>query len=419
MNTEDAVGLLDHFGLRENGVLLNGAAVLFGNDKFVRYSNLEVKMGWFRGTTDREFLDNRHVCGNIFKLMDEAMAFCFKHLNLSAKIGGKLERDEALEVPAAALREALVNAFAHREYGDTRTVYLAVYADRVEIKSPGGFPTSLDLERLYDPPVCDSNPRNPRIARVLYLCKMIETWGRGLGVIARECARAGLPLPVTTVRWGFAVTTFKRPKIDASGSNLDQNLDRADPDPIQIDSHPEGDLARRLLSTIRRNPLISRKLLAIELSVSERKIRDSLKILKNSGLIARQGPDHGGIWRISRRVAPAQGESAPAQGGNAPVREENAPAQSTGKQIPNALEERIGKLGRHVKSEILQGVIVELCKVRPMSKDDLIQILGRKERTIKKLVTPLLGKELDYLYPMMIHHPRQAYVASGKRKGTE
>ena len=98
------------------------------------------------------------------------------------------ERDEALEVPAAALREALVNAFAHREYGDTRTVYLAVYADRVEIKSPGGFPASFDMERLYDPPVCDSNPRNPRIAHVLYLCKMIETWGRGLGVIARGSA---------------------------------------------------------------------------------------------------------------------------------------------------------------------------------------------------------------------------------------
>ena len=111
-------------------------------------------------------------------------------------------------------------------------------------------------------------------------------------------------MPVTTVRWGFAVTTFRRPKIDASGSNLDQDLDRADPDPIQIDSCPDGNLARRLLSTIRRNPLISRKLLAIELSVSERKIRDSLKILKDSGVIARQGPDHGGIWRISRRVAP-------------------------------------------------------------------------------------------------------------------
>ena len=109
--------------------------------------------------------------------------------------------------------------------------------------------------------------------------------------------------------------------------------------------------------------------------------------------------------------APAREENAPAQGENAPAQGENAPAQSIGEHIPYALEERIGRLGRHVKSGILQDVIVELCKVRPMSKDDLMQILARKERTIKKLVTPLLGKELDYLYPMMPHHPRQAYVA--------
>ena len=40
------------------------------------------------------------------------------------------------ELPRMAVREALVNAFAHRDYDDMRTVYLAVYADRVEIKSP-------------------------------------------------------------------------------------------------------------------------------------------------------------------------------------------------------------------------------------------------------------------------------------------
>ena len=61
-----------------------------------------------------------------------------------------------------------------------------------------------------------------------------------------------------------------------------------------------------MLSTLRKNPLISRKLLADELNVSERKIRDSLKILKDSGVIVRQGPDHGGIWRISHTVSNAK-----------------------------------------------------------------------------------------------------------------
>ena len=84
-----------------------------------------------------------------------------------------------------------------------------------------------------------------------------------------------------------------------------RNLDHADPDPIQIDPDLGGDIPRRLLSTLRKNPLISRKLLAVELNVSERKIRDSLKILKDSGIIIRQGPDHGGIWRISHIVGNA------------------------------------------------------------------------------------------------------------------
>ena len=76
-------------------------------------------------------------------------------------------------------------------------------------------------------------------------------------------------------------------------------LDRGDPDLIQID--PDS-FTQKLLQTIRRNPLISRKLLAVELNASERKIRESLKNLKDSGFVIRQGPDHGGIWRVSRLV---------------------------------------------------------------------------------------------------------------------
>ena len=370
VDTEDAIGLLDHFRLRENGVLLNGAAVLFGNDKSVWYPQLEVKMGWFRGTTDREFLDNRHVSGNVFKLMDEAMAFCFKHLNLSAKIGGKLERDEALEVPAAALREALVNAFAHRDYDDTRTVYLAVYADRVEIKSPGGFPTSLDIEHLYNPPVCDSRPRNPRIARVMYLCKMIETWGRGLGVIAEECKRAGLELPETAMRWGYVVTTFRRPKIDESGSNLDH----ADPDPIQIDPDVNGVIPRQLLSTLRRNPLISRKLLAVELNVSERKIRDSLRVLKDSGVIVRQGPDHGGIWRISHMVVKTKRRD--------PIKSDSKSGSKSGRKSGRKPDSKPGQ-------EVLER-IMELIKASPdITQQEISSMLGMARSTLNLKLSAL------------------------------
>ena len=218
IDTENAAALLDHFKLRRNGVLLNGAAVLFGKADRIDYPQLEIKMGWFKGTDQRVFLDNSHVQGNVFKLMDAAIAFCFKHLNLAAWTSGKIERDEELEIPADALREALVNAFAHRSYENRRqTIYLAIYDDRVEIKNPGRFPSNFDLAKLYSPPIQHSEPRNEKIAHVLYLRKSIETWGRGLTRIADECNRVGLPVPEVKEEYGCVTTVFKRP--DWTGDN--------------------------------------------------------------------------------------------------------------------------------------------------------------------------------------------------------
>ena len=218
VDTENAAALLDHFKLRKNGTLLNGAAVLFGKADRIDYPQLEIKMGWFKGTDQRVFLDNSHVQGNVFKLMDAAMAFCFKHLNLAAWTSGKIERDEELEIPADALREALVNAFAHRSYENrSQTIYLAIYDDRVEIKNPGKFPSDFNLARLYSPPIQHSEPRNEKIARVLYLRKSIETWGRGLTRIANECARVGLPVPEVKEEYGCVTTVFRRP--DWTGAN--------------------------------------------------------------------------------------------------------------------------------------------------------------------------------------------------------
>ena len=218
VDTENAASLLDHFKLRKNGTLLNGAAVLFGKADRIDYPQLEIKMGWFKGTDQRVFLDNSHVQGNVFKMMDAAMAFCFKHLNLAAWTSGKIERDEELEIPADALREALVNAFAHRSYENrSQTIYLAIYDDRVEIKNPGKFPSDFNLARLYSPPIQHSEPRNEKIARVLYLRKSIETWGRGLTRIANECVRVGLPVPEVKEEYGCVTTIFKRP--DWTGVN--------------------------------------------------------------------------------------------------------------------------------------------------------------------------------------------------------
>lgn len=75
------------FDLLHDGKLNNAAAVLFGRD-FYFYPQCLLRMARFKGTTKDEFIDNQRVTGNIYTLLDAAMAFFFKHLSLSGKIEG-------------------------------------------------------------------------------------------------------------------------------------------------------------------------------------------------------------------------------------------------------------------------------------------------------------------------------------------
>ena len=61
----------------------------------------------------------------------------------------------------------------------------------------------------------------------------------------------------------------------------------------------------------------------------------------------------------------------------------------------------------------MKDLVLRLCEVRPMTRDDLMFYLKRGSTTIDNYIALMLGKELDYLYPMMIHHPSQAYVPLG------
>ena len=116
----------EKFDLLHDGKLNNAAAVLFGRD-FYFYPQCLLRMARFKGTIKDEFIDNQRITGNIYTLLDAAMAFFFKHLSLSGKIEG-LYREEELSVPYKAMRECCINAFAHRFYHDSGTsVSTAIY----------------------------------------------------------------------------------------------------------------------------------------------------------------------------------------------------------------------------------------------------------------------------------------------------
>ena len=186
--------ILEKFGLMRNGVLNHAAAVLFGKHENMEYPQCLLRLARFRGIDKTVFMDNQRIQGNFFQLLNAAMAFIFKHLSLSGTTD-TLEREEHLTIPYKAIREGVVNALTHRSYRDAGgSVGIAIYDDRVEIENPGSFPPNWNLEKMMAEH--ESKPQNPLIATVLYKRKVLESWGRGIGLMISECRREGLPEPI-------------------------------------------------------------------------------------------------------------------------------------------------------------------------------------------------------------------------------
>jgi len=120
--------------------------------------------------------------------------------------------------------------------GNDRTVGpLAIFDDRVEIWSAGGFPKEITTDFLTRRHV--SAQRNPIIAGAFHRTGAVECWGRGTNRVIAECERHGGAPPVFEERQGFVVVTFRTP---IAGR--------------QPESQPES-LAQRVLVALVQRPL--------------------------------------------------------------------------------------------------------------------------------------------------------------------
>ena len=133
------------------------------------------------------------------------MAYLQSKLN-SALIPNAVGRDERLELPERALREALVNTIAHRDYRSTANVQVYVVQDRVEIVTPGGLPAGMREEDLGNKSV----PRNPLLFSMLYRMKLVEQIGSGIRRIRDAYLEHGVAEPELDVAADWFTVTFSR-----------------------------------------------------------------------------------------------------------------------------------------------------------------------------------------------------------------
>lgn len=91
----------------------------------------------------------------------------------------------------AVIREAVLNAFCHRDYRRSGSVFVRQFARRMEVNSPGGLPPGITPENILD----EQNPRNRRLAEALEKCGLIERSGQGMNLMFEHAVRESKPLP--------------------------------------------------------------------------------------------------------------------------------------------------------------------------------------------------------------------------------
>jgi len=136
------------------------------------------------------------------------MNFLKQYIPVRYEMTGTPQRRELPEIPYDAIREAIINAVAHRDYFEKGSnVMVEMFDDRIEITNFGGLPKGLKPEDFGKRSVL----RNPNIANLLHRIKYIEKMGTGISKIRRLVKEAGLP-PVKFEFDTFFTVTFKRPK---------------------------------------------------------------------------------------------------------------------------------------------------------------------------------------------------------------
>ena len=268
--------LLGKLKLLNNGKPTNAAVMLFGKNTD-DYPQLLLRMACFKGNDKNEFLDNKQEMGNFFDLLDAGTAFCFRNLRLAGKIVG-MRREEQLEIPAEALREALINALCHREYDNPRaSVSLAIYYDRIEIVNPGHFPAQLTPENIKLQH--DSFPFNLKIAQVLYQTTYLESWGSGVRRMVKLCEAQHLAEPEYRLGNNTVTVIFRRNRDSQNDSQKSLN-----------------ERQRKIVGLMRGNRQITVAKIAKTLSLSAATIYREIKAINTLTELYWEGSPKTGQW---------------------------------------------------------------------------------------------------------------------------
>lgn len=264
------------------GYLKTGAFLFFSPTPQDLLEHAVIRCVQFDGHTKRSIIDDKKFGGNLYEQFLNTLQWLKSHLNIRYDIEGQGSgpRNELWEIPETVLKEAIVNALAHRDYYEKGSVItVELFDDRLEISNPGGLVSAIPA-RLFGK---RSHSRNPLIFGLFARMRMVEQIGSGIPRMQALMEDAGLPQPVFNTEKTFSVQLYR---------------------PVIFEEWVKGWVEKlsknrlNILHCIHENPKISKREMEAEVGISGSAIDNNIAFLKEIGLLSRQGGAKGGHWII-------------------------------------------------------------------------------------------------------------------------
>jgi ATP-dependent DNA helicase RecG len=189
-NTE----LLESLNLfSDNDKMLKRAAILLFHPNPEKYiTGAYIKIGFFESDDDLKYQDE--VKGNVLEQAEEALDLLKTKYDKATVSYEDGLREEKFTFPQEAVREALLNAIAHKDYSAGIPIQVSVYTDKIIFWNEGQLPENWTVDKLTQKH--PSKPFNPDIANTLFRAGYIESWGRGTIKIINACKSHKIAPPI-------------------------------------------------------------------------------------------------------------------------------------------------------------------------------------------------------------------------------
>jgi len=260
----------------------NSALLFFAKNPMLFNPQIELKLVRFEGVEPVKIISHELVQSDLIESIEKALSFVKTNISKSIQIKLDAKREEKYQYPIDVIREAIVNAVAHRDYFSKDAIQIYIFTNRIEITNPGSLPQGLPKELFGTLSV----QRNPLTYKILRDYGYVEGLGSGVPRMINGMREHGLMDPEFGIYERFFRIVLKN-----KSSDLKPIKDHSDLNDRQI----------KALKFLKENKSIKTKMYIKINNVSFGTARLDINEMVNFGYLKKVGSFRGAYYIINEK----------------------------------------------------------------------------------------------------------------------